>query len=139
MGLEGSWYNELGSTLTLEVGSDGSLLGSYKTGVSDGGCAKGEYPVAGRTDVPFEGSTFGFSVTWRNQESGCESTTTWVGHYRPGGDVQEESLSTFWLLAETAGTGEEWESLLLGKDVFTRQTVSLEVGESKARQRAPHP
>jgi hypothetical protein len=140
MGLDGTWYNELGSKLTLKEGADGSLSGSYETGVSSG-CAKGAYPLAGRTDIPFEGgATFGFAVTWHNDDSDCESTTTWCGHYRAGGEGEEESLIAFWLLAEKAGPGEEWESNLIGKDVFLRQTVSPGQPEAASPpERAPHP
>lgn len=121
MGLSGKWYNELESKLDLDQGPDGLLSGTYETRVSSDGCAKGKYLVAGRTDVPFNGETVGFAVTWRNDESDCESTTAWVGHYRPGGEGAGESLTTFWLLAEKAESGEDWESIKLGKDVFTRQ------------------
>jgi hypothetical protein len=141
MGLDGTWYNELGSKLDLKEGSDGSLSGSYESAVSSDGCAKGAFPLAGRTDVPFQGGeTFGFAVSWHNSESECNSTTTWVGHYRPGGEGAEESLIAFWLLAEKTGPDEEWASTMLGKDVFVRQTVSPQQPKAASvPERAPHP
>jgi Avidin family len=126
MGLNGTWYNELGSKVTLKEGSDGSLVGEYESAVASNGCAKGSYPLSGRTDIPFGGETFGFAVSWHNDESDCNSTTTWAGHYREGGNGSEEILITFWLLVDKAGPGEEWESTLLGKDTFVRQTVAPE-------------
>ncbi len=120
MSLAGTWYNELGSKLDLEVDDDGQLTGSYETGVSAKGCAEGQYEVAGRTD----GETLGFVVNWKNAKADCESTTSWAGHYRPGDEGAEESLAMFWLLAESAGPAEEWESMMVGKDVFVRQTVA---------------
>jgi Avidin family len=120
MGLSGKWYNDLKSELELNVGSDGLLSGTYETKVSSDGCAIGKYSVAGRTDVPFKGETLGFAVAWHNDDSDCEATTTWVGHYRAGGDGVEESLTTFWLMAEKSEPGKEWESIKLGRDVFTR-------------------
>lgn len=119
MSLAGTWYNELGSKLDLEVDEHGQLTGTYETGVSRG-CAEGQYEVAGRTD----GKTLGFAVNWKNAKTDCESTTGWAGHYRPGGEGAEETLAMFWLLAENAGAAEEWESMMVGKDVFVRQTVA---------------
>jgi hypothetical protein len=120
MALDGVWINELGSVLTLKTGPEGLLEGSYVTAV--GNCAKGKFLVSGRTDVIAGGETLGFAVSWKNSQSQCNSTTTWVGHYRSAGE-EGESLVTFWVMAEKTGPGEEWESTTLGSDVFYRQTA----------------
>ena len=47
MGLEGTWYNELGSTMDITELQSGTLFGSYSTAVSSSGCAQGEFIVGG--------------------------------------------------------------------------------------------
>ena len=48
MGIDGTWYNELGSWLVLQLGPDGrSLTGVYHSAV---GHAVEEYILSGRVD-----------------------------------------------------------------------------------------
>ena len=136
MSLLGKWHNELGSTLNIEKEENGVLEGVYETAVSSGGCAQGSFPLHGTTDVDSGGQTFGFSVTWKNEKSSCQSTTAWAGHYRE--DL--ERLIAFWLLATKTDPKDEWGSTLVGEDVFTRETVSAERQEEVAQHKRPaHP
>ena len=137
MGLEGMWYSQLGSILDITQISDGTLVGTYETAVSDG-CAQGEFALTGRTDVESGGDTVGFAVTWLNDQSSCNATTSWAGQYQ---NVDgQESLTALWLLAMESPADEQWASTLVGEDVFTRQTVSADrKTEVAAYKRNPHP
>jgi hypothetical protein len=138
VGLEGTWYNELGSTLVIDPISDGSVVGSYETAVSSSGCATGSYPVAGRTDTDSGGQTVGFSVTWLNAQSSCNSTTSWAGQYQVVDGA--EQLTALWLLAMKTDPSDDWASTLVGEDLFTREQPSAEqVAQASARKRHPHP
>lgn len=138
MGLEGTWYNELGSTLVIKQINGGTLTGTYETAVSSKGCAKGVFAVTGRTDVDKGGMTLGFAVTWLNGQSTCNSTTAWAGQYR--GPIGQESLTAMWLLVMKTDVEHEWASTLVGEDVFTRQALSPErQAEVAARKRHSHP
>lgn len=137
MGLEGTWYNELGSTLVIKQVADGTLVGTYETAVSDG-CAKGEFALTGRTDVASDGDTVGFAVTWLNDQSNCNSTTTWAGQYWSIGG--QESITTVWLLVMRTSPEDQWASTLVGEDIFTREPLSAErKAEVATRKRHPHP
>jgi hypothetical protein len=137
MGLQGTWYNELGSTLEIKEVSKGTLAGSYETAVSEGPVT-GQFEVVGRTDVDRGGETVGFAVTWVNDQSNSNSTTTWAGHYlNSGGD---EHLTAFWLLVMRTDPGDEWASTLVGEDVFRRKTLSPErQAEVGTLKRHAHP
>jgi hypothetical protein len=137
MGLEGKWHNELGSTLIIKEVTDGTLFGTYETAVSEG-CATGQFAVVGRTDVESGGDTVGFAVTWLNDQSKCNSTTTWAGQYLTVNG--QESLTALWLLVTKTEPDEQWASTLVGEDVFTRETATPEQQkEAAARKRHPHP
>jgi avidin family protein len=58
MGLEGSWVNELGSSMQIDSVLDGLVTGTYQTAVSTG-CASGSFALAGRTDVESGGQSVG--------------------------------------------------------------------------------
>lgn len=139
MGLEGTWYNELGSTLVVDEVSDGTVVGNYQTAVSSGGCAQGTYAVLGKTDVDSSGQTVGFSVTWLNAQSPpCNSTTSWAGQYQTVDGV--EHLTAIWILVMKTDPGDDWASTLVGEDVFTRQPPASEhIARALSRKRHPHP
>jgi avidin family protein len=78
-GLNGTWYNELGSKMTIQFNADGSITGSYTTAVSATGCAKGAFPLTGRWNVDTSNVlSLGFAVGWNNAQSKCYSTTLGV-------------------------------------------------------------
>jgi hypothetical protein len=51
MNLEGTWHNELGSTMTINAVRKGGFSGTYTTGVSPTDCAKGSFKLVGQTDT----------------------------------------------------------------------------------------
>jgi hypothetical protein len=117
VGVEGTWHNQLGSSMTLEVKGN-ELHGIYETAV---GNAKGKYSLYGArvSDPSSPGEALAFVVAWLNDEAGIsQSVTAWSGQWQ---EVDgEEFIDTTWLLTREADRPEEWESTLVGKDVFTR-------------------
>jgi hypothetical protein len=135
--LQGTWYNELGSTMVIGPldPTNGTMTGTYTTAVSSSGCARGVFPLAGRSDVQTRGQTVGWAVCWLNGTFNCGSTTSWVGHFDGKG-----TITAFWLLAAKAKPGEEWASTLVGQDVFARtQPTEDEVAQALRTKRHSHP
>ena len=90
MGISGTWYNELGSVMTISV-SGSTLSGTYNTA---SGNASGNYPLLGRI---FAGSTpsgtasaTGWTVAWSNSARATDSATSWSGLYQPPAAGTEE-------------------------------------------------
>jgi Avidin family len=139
MGLEGTWYNELGSTLVVEQITDGTIVGSYQTAVSSTGCAQGAYPLLGKSDIDSGGQTVGFSVTWLNPVPPlCNSTTSWAGQYQLVDGV--ERFSAIWILVKKTDPEDEWADTLVGEDLFTREPPEAEhMAAGGARRRPAHP
>ena len=112
MAIDGIWYNELGSTMILQLGPNpGQLIGTYQSGVG----TAGQFGLVGSYDTA--SSTFGFVVTWNNGTVERSSTTTWCGQYFDQGN---EVLISTWLLCETTAETQTWESTLVGQDQFGR-------------------
>lgn len=132
MGVIGTWYNELGSTMALQqTGVAGQLTGTYESGVG----TSGQFGVTGSYDTAE--NTLGFVVTWNNGITNRASTTTWCGQYFDDG---AETLVTTWLLCETTEETDTWQSTLVGQDQFFRTQPSPAEIEAKRKLRAPaHP
>lgn len=130
-GIDGTWYNELGSWMVLELGPDGrSLTGVYHSAV---GHAVEEYILSGRVDgTPEDGQSLGWVVSWQNGRLNSHSVTAWSGQFRVV-DNGDEFITTTWLLTRESPPEEDWESTILGKDVFSR---SAPTAEDIARVRA---
>ena len=140
MGLEGTWHNELGSTLTIQSVAGGEIRGTYKTAVSSTGCAKGAFPVSGRVDAGSQADQpLGFVVAWVNGQSHCNSATAWSGQYQLVGldPPYQEQIFTTWLLTSVTSPQENWASTLVGQDLFRRGAPSE--GESVISSRARRP
>lgn len=138
MGIGGTWYNELGSTMTLATGVPGPgtplgpLSGTYQSGVG----TSGQFASVGSYDP--NNNTLGFVVTWNNGTVERSSTTTWCGQYFYNGG--NETLITMWLLCESTAQSATWDSTLVGQDVFTRFPPSQAEIDAKRAVRAPaHP
>ena len=118
--MQGAWYNELGSTMVINPldPQTQTVTGTYTTAVSSTGCAKGGYPLAGRSDVQIGGQTFGWTVCWQNASSNCYSTTSWSGKLVRVNGIQ--TLSALWLLVIDTKDPNDWASTYIGHDVFTR-------------------
>lgn len=64
--LNGTWYNELGSTVVFALDSNGTLSGQYNSAV---GNAEDFYVLTGRYEtapVDGQGLTLGWTVNWHN-------------------------------------------------------------------------
>ncbi|WP_259015294.1 avidin/streptavidin family protein [Emticicia fluvialis] len=113
--LEGVWYNELGSKMTLQVlGSN--ISGTYETKVGD---AEGMYNLIGQVD----GQTgncmaIGWVVVWQNGLMNSDSVTSWSGQFRT--DFGDPMIVTTWLLTTETSISNEWQSTIVGKDYFTK-------------------
>lgn len=115
MNLNGKWYNELGSSMTLTVNGN-SITGTYQTTVGD---ASGIYDLVGRTDTDNDTSqAIGFVVVWQNQYGSSDSVTTWSGQYQIINGV--DTIVTTWLLTQETDPDDDWASTMVNKDLFTR-------------------
>jgi Avidin family. len=126
MPIDGNWYNELGSMMTLEQGGS-SITGTYQTAVGD---ANGIYPLVGSIDVDGDpaanGQAVAWVVVWNNAAHGSShSITAWSGQYQIVNG--EEEITTLWLLTEEMPANAEWASTTVNQDVFTRSAPSAGV------------
>jgi hypothetical protein len=131
MGIDGTWYNELGSRMVLQLGPDGrGLTGVYHSAV---GHAVEEYILSGRIDgAPEDGQSLGWVVSWQNGQFNSHSVTAWSGQFRVVNEG-EEFITTTWILTRESPPESDWESTILGKDVFCRKAPT---DEDVARKRA---
>ena len=135
MGLDGEWYNQLKSKMVLKVaGAD--VTGEYHTEV---GNADGIYPLAGRTEVggglP---QNVGWVVSWQNDKRWTPSVTSWSGQLH---DVDgEETIVTTWLLTRETKPKDDWQSTLVGQDVFRRASPGAAPRlETRSKRALAHP
>jgi Avidin family len=133
MAIDGTWYNELGSTMDLQYGPiPGQIAGTYQSGVG----TSGQFALVGSYDP--NNNTVGFVVTWNNGTVERNSTTTWCGQYF--NNTGDEALITMWLLCGSTPQSATWDSTLVGQDVFTRSQPSAAEVATKQGLRAPaHP
>lgn len=126
MPIDGDWYNELGSMMTLEQNGS-SITGTYHTAVGD---ASGDYAIVGSIDVDGDPSVNGqavaWVVVWNNAAHGSShSITAWSGQYQIVNG--EEEITTLWLLTEEMPANAEWAATTVNQDVFTRAAPSTQV------------
>ncbi|KIY65061.1 Avidin/streptavidin [Cylindrobasidium torrendii FP15055 ss-10] len=115
--INGTWYNELGSTVRFDASLNGTLSGQYNSAV---GNAKDFYILTGRYEtqpLPNRGVTLGWTVNFKNDLRDAHSTTTWSGQYFGG---EKEEIRTQWLLSRAVRQTDAWQSTLVGSNVFTR-------------------
>lgn len=112
LALAGTWVNQLGSHLTLQVDGHGVLRGDYRSGM--GPLAGRSHAVQGLYDAPPDGSPvlLSFLVDWT--EAHC--VTAWSGLCL----VAEDEIRTTWLMTSETPPGEEWRATVIGHDVFRR-------------------
>lgn len=97
------WKNELGSLMTVNVNSSGTLSGTYTTAV---GCGAGK----ARALIGYcNGYAVTFSVNWQE----CASTTAWSGTY------SNQTLTTLWQLVLAQQPA--WNSIIAGTDTFVQK------------------
>lgn len=136
MTLEGTWHNELGSTMVLKVVGK-SISGNYVTGVGD---AEGSYDLVGSTDPSpsNEGQAVGWVVVWSNDKKNSHAVTTWSGEYQVNDG--QEVITTTWLLTSETNPDDDWASTLVGQDVFSRNPPEKDTLDRRTKQRRPpHP
>ena len=121
MNLQGTWYNELGSVLTIGNIQNGQFQLTYQTAVSASNCAQGIFQGTGCLNTGESGTTIGIAVSWQNNISNCESVTTWSGYLT--GDADDPIIVAFWLLT-SANPESSWASTLVGEDVFVQTPIS---------------
>jgi len=127
MDVSGLWYNELNSTMELAVNGK-QLTGRYVSAV---GQAQGPYELTGFLDVDDASPTLGWVVVWKNARAYAQSVTAWTGQAQTAGG--EELIDTTWLLTRSTAVQEDWESTMIGKDLFRRVRASAEeVHKAKA-------
>lgn len=87
--LSGTWQNELGSVMQLEVSKTGILLGDYMSTV---GNVNGTYSLVGLfdSDATIQTTTVSFIVAWNNKYLNAHSITSWNGF------LQNGTLEMFW-------------------------------------------
>jgi hypothetical protein len=138
MNLQGTWYNELGSTMVINTVSDGGFTGSYTTGVSSTHCAQGNFKLVGQTDTDSGGEAVAFVVCWQNDISNCQSITAWSGQAQNING--EDQIIAFWLLTVEASPAQDWYATHVGEDIFTRTPVVEEEIIERARvKKRSHP
>ena len=136
MDLNGTWYNELGSCMTLTVNGN-SITGTYQTAVGD---ASGTYDLVGRTDTDNdESQCVGFVVAWQNQYGSSDSATAWSGQYQIIDGV--DTIVTTWLLTQETNPDDDWASTIINKDLFTKSLPGEEKikGLLKKGVKSSHP
>ena len=134
----GSWYNELGSQMDLNVADDGSVTGQYWTAVAD---AAGRYLLVGWAE-PAAGVSGSVAAGWplcdAHAGRNSHSVTTWSGQYQVING--EEHILALWLLATETTVGEDWKSVLIDTDTFQcTQPEATQTAVRQARGPASHP
>jgi hypothetical protein len=138
MNLLGNWYNELGSTMTINDVTGGQIAGSYTTAVSSTGCAQGSFNLLGVTDTDSGGEGVAFSVCWLNTTSQCASVTAWSGQAQTING--QDQIIAFWLLTVESAPAADWYATHVGQDVFTRaQPTKKQIANKSKVLRRSHP
>lgn len=119
--LDGDWFNQLGSSMTLKTYPDRTVSGVYRTAVEscEGAAGGPESPLYGVANNVQLNNSIAWHVVW----SEGRSVTGWVAqcHVCNG----QEVLYSQWLLRSTVGScDDDWKSTRYGQDVFTRTRKS---------------
>jgi len=131
MAIDGTYYNELGSVLTI-TSQNGSVSGTYQTAV---GNAQGIYDLTGYVNDDTDPAV-GWVVLWSNQYGDSNSLTCWAGQYYSADDT----IVTMWLLRSEAAENQNWAATQVGEDVFYASQELAKARGTVAAHRAPaHP
>lgn len=108
--VSGRWVNELGSVMELHRdGLDGTLRGTYRSGVRD----HHVYDLVGHANA----TTVVFSVNF----TASSSIGTWSGHH----DRTTGRLEMLWHLVTEPHDSEHWNTTYAGFDTFTRPATLM--------------
>lgn len=108
----GTWHNQHGSTMDLEVGARGEVTGRFRTAV---GLAEPgeEFAVTGFV----QGDMVAFTVDFGARRS----LTAWVGHgCVEGGVARLETLWQMVVAGPSSGARPPWRGTWAGADTFAR-------------------
>jgi len=108
-----TWTNQLGSKVTFDFQSDGTLTGNYSTAVTGQPGIVVSQPLSGRWSKGDLGFLVGFTVVWTDGNGNPTSVTSWTGQ----GDGQ--TISTTWILTRIHEAKDAWESTVTNQDTFT--------------------
>jgi Avidin family len=110
--LTGTWHNQLGSQLDIEVDELGNLTGRYRS--PEGLCPDSLHTVVGLCDLSHSSGPIlvGFVVRW--SDAGC--ITSWSGQYFP----DSGEIKASWLMTSESAPRDEWKATIVGHDVFHR-------------------
>jgi hypothetical protein len=136
MSVQGTWYNELGSMMQLQV-NGASITGAYQTAV---GSASGTYQLVGSIDTEPSpnGQAIAWVVVWNNAYGNSHSITAWSGQYQIIDG--EEEITTLWLLTSEQPSELDWKATNINQDVFKRTPpTESEVLKARKRRMPPHP
>ena len=132
--LNGVWYNQLGSKMTLSADNTGGLSGTYHSNV---GGVPHDYFLGGRFDPSWPwtndrvGITLGWAVTYIYDKDSLHihSTATWSGQFFD----DDQKIITQWLLTRSTKKGDIWSSTTVGNDTFTRtKPTAAEIAKARA-------
>jgi Avidin family len=138
MNLEGTWHNELGSTMVIDQVRDGGFTGRYTTAVTPTGSAQGSFHLVGRTDADSGGEAIAFLVCWQNDMSNHHSVTAWSGQAQRIN--REDQITAMWLLTLETSPEQDWYATHVGHDIFTRaRPTEEEITEIARMRQRSHP
>jgi len=133
MGIEGVWWNELNSKMTIrkDPADSRAISGDYQTAVGD--ATSRTYPLAGRCDDTGGGAknqTIGWVVAFDPPDPPppgkppyLPSLTAWSGQWHEVTDKAGkvlEFITTTWILTRQTDPPDEWDSTMVNKDYFFR-------------------
>jgi hypothetical protein len=117
----GSWSNQLGSRMELLEMDDGRIEGTMESPV---GGAAGIQPLTGYFQRVGNRGVIGFVVSWHP----TRSITTWSGHY----DADAGVIVANWLLTRGDFDENEWQSTMVGHDVFHHVQSEVDVSPGRS-------
>jgi hypothetical protein len=149
MGIDGVWWNELDSKMTIvkDPNDSRAFSGTYQTAVGD---AKSTYPLTGRCDDNVSGAknqTIGWVVAFDPPDPSepgkpphLPSLTAWSGQWHEVTDQNGkvvEFITTTWILTRQGDLSEDWDSTMVNKDYFFRtKPTADELAKAKIYGRA---
>src|SRR6056297_929777 len=119
--LNGTWKNELNSTLSLTADHSGLLTGYYTTQV--GNVDETRFKLVGQFFPIIEGNgqaTLAFVVNWNQSLHGTkQSVTAWSAQLIYN-DNNELVIDASWILKENTSWNNRWNSATTNIDLFTK-------------------
>ena len=133
MGIDGVWWNELNSKMTIKMDPADSraISGEYQTAVGD--ATSRTYPLMGRCDdsgAAVKNKTIGWVVAFDPPDPPppgkppyAPSLTSWSGQWHEVTDTTGkvvEFIATTWILTRQSDPPDDWDSTMVNKDYFFR-------------------